>query len=121
MSNAKILQALGNLFEKQRIVFWYDTRREFRADFESLELPGVEKIELANNEFGVKYRVLRELPEQKFLLFKDGPEPALLENWLLDVQLASGGTFRTDQVALWLAELGLTIAGWASSVRFLLM
>lgn len=107
MSNAKIQQALGNLFEKQRIVFWYDTRREFRADFESLALPGIEKIELANNEFGVKYRVLREQPEQKFLLFKDGPEPAHLENWLLDVQLASGSTFRTDQVALWLAELEL--------------
>ena len=72
MSNAKIQQALGNLFDKQRIVFWYDTRREFRADFETLDLPGVEKIELANNEFGVKYRVLREQPEQKFLLFKYG-------------------------------------------------
>ena len=107
MSNPKIQQALGNLFEKQRIVFWYDTRSEFRADYETLELPGVEKIELANNEFGVKYRVLREQPEQKFLLFKDGPEPAHLENWLLDVQLASGSTFRTDQVALWLAELEL--------------
>ncbi|TYC60897.1 BREX-1 system phosphatase PglZ type A [Zoogloea oleivorans] len=107
MSNAKIQQALGNLFDKQRIVFWYDTRREFRADFEALSLPGVEKIELANNEFGVKYRVLREQPEQKFLLFKDGPEPEFLANWLLDVQLASGSTFRTDQVALWLAELGL--------------
>jgi len=107
MSNAKIQQALGNLFEKQRIVFWYDTRSEFRADYETLELPSVEKIELANNEFGVKYRVLREQPEQKFLLFKDGPEPAHLENWLLDVQLASGSTFRTDQVALWLAELEL--------------
>jgi uncharacterized protein (TIGR02687 family) len=107
MSNAKIQQALGNLFEKQRIVFWYDTRREFRADFDSLALPGVEKIELANNEFGVKYRVLREQPEQKFLLFKDGPEPEYLANWLLDVQLASGNTFRTDQVALWLAELEL--------------
>lgn len=107
MSNAKIEQALGNLFEKQRIVFWYDTRREFRADFDSLALPGVEKIELTNNDFGVKYRVLREQPEQKFLLFKDGPEPAHLENWLLDVQLASGSTFRTDQVALWLAELEL--------------
>lgn len=107
MSNAKIQQALGNLFDKQRIVFWYDTRREFRADFETLDLPGVEKIELANNEFGVKYRVLREQPEQKFLLFKDGPEPEYLANWLLDVQLASGSTFRTDQVALWLAELEL--------------
>ncbi|MBN0009564.1 BREX-1 system phosphatase PglZ type A, partial [Pseudomonas aeruginosa] len=95
---------MTNLFEKQRIVFWYDNRLEFRADFESLELPGVEKIELANNEFGVKYRILREQPEQKFLLYREGAEPAYLDNWLLDVQLASGNTFRTDQLALWLAE-----------------
>ncbi|MDH1587391.1 BREX-1 system phosphatase PglZ type A [Stutzerimonas stutzeri] len=107
MSNSKIAQALTNLFEKQRLVFWYDNRLEFRADFESLELPGVEKIELANNEFGVKYRILREQPEQKFLLYREGAEPAYLDNWLLDVQLASGNSFRTDQVALWLAELEL--------------
>lgn len=107
MSNPKITQALNNLFDKQRIVFWYDTRHEFRADFEALELPGVQKIELANNEFGVKYRVLREQPAEKFLLYCDGPEPAPLQNWLLDVQLASGHSFRTDQVALWLAELQL--------------
>lgn len=107
MSNAKIQQALSNLFEKQRIVFWYDTQQEFRADFESLQLPGVEKIELTNNEFGVKYRVLRAEPQQKFLLFRDGPQPEHTHNWLLDVQLASGTVFRTDQLALWLAELGL--------------
>ncbi|MQT81363.1 BREX-1 system phosphatase PglZ type A [Pseudomonas helleri] len=107
MSNTKITQALTNLFDKQRIVFWYDTRLEFRADFETLELPDVEKIELANNEFGVKHRLLREQPEQKFLLYREGAEPAHLDNWLLDVQLASGNCFRTDQVALWLAELEL--------------
>ena len=107
MSNTKITQALNNLFDKQRIVFWYDTRLEFRADFDTLELPDVEKIELANNEFSVKYRLLREQPEQKFLLYREGAEPAHLDNWLLDVQLASGNCFRTDQVALWLAELEL--------------
>lgn len=107
MSNPKITQALTNLFNKQRIVFWYDTRQEFRDEFEALELPEVEKIELANNEFGVKHRLLREQPEQKFLLYRDGAEPPHLENWLLDVQLASGNCFRTDQVALWLAELEL--------------
>ncbi|MGI3745880.1 MAG: BREX-1 system phosphatase PglZ type A [Janthinobacterium lividum] len=107
MSNPKISQALSNLFDKQRIVFWYDTRLEFRADFETLELPDVEKIELANNEFGVKYRLLREQPEQKFLLYREGAEPPHLHNWLLDVQLTSGNCFRTDQVALWLAELEL--------------
>lgn len=107
MTNPKLVQALTNLFEKQRIVFWYDTRREFRADFTALALPDVEKIELANNEFGVKYRVLRAQPQQRFLLYRDGAEPAPLQNWLLDVQLASGSCFRTDQVALWLAELEL--------------
>lgn len=107
MSNTKITQALNNLFDKQRIVFWYDTRLEFRADFDTLELPDVEKIELANNELSVKYRLLREQPEQKFLLYREGAEPAHLDNWLLDVQLASGNCFRTDQVALWLAELEL--------------
>ena len=107
MSSSRVSQALANLFEKQRLVFWYDHRLEFREEFESLNLPGVEKIELVNNEFGVKYRILREQPEQKFLLYREGGEPAYLDNWLLDVQLASGSTFRTDQVALWLAELAL--------------
>jgi uncharacterized protein (TIGR02687 family) len=107
MTNSRIAQALTNLFDKQRIVFWYDTRHEFQDEFKALELPGVTKIELANNGFGVKYQVLRQQPEQRFLLFCDGPEPPHLENWLLDVQLASGNCFRTDQTALWLAELEL--------------
>jgi uncharacterized protein (TIGR02687 family) len=107
MSNGKIQQALVNLFAKHRIVFWYDDQLEFRTEFIGLDLPNVEKIELTNNEFGVKHRVLRDQPEQKFLLYREGSEPERLDNWLLDVQLASGQTFRTDQSALWLAELEL--------------
>lgn len=102
----RIALALQRLFEKHRIVFWYDTKHEFRADYTALDLPGIEKIELTNNEFGIKYRILREQPEQKFLLYRDGPQPADLENWLLDVQLAHD-EFRTTQVAMWLAELDL--------------
>ncbi len=104
--NSRITQALNKLFEKRRIVFWYDAKSELREDFESLSLPGVEKLELTNNEFGVKYRILREEPNQKFLIFRDGPQPADLDNWLLDVQLAQG-EFRTDQVAIWISELEL--------------
>ena len=102
----RIAQALTKLFDRHRIVFWYDVKRELRSDFEALELAGIEKLELANKEFGVKYRLLREEPEQKFLLYREGPQPDPLENWLLDVQLAQG-EFRTDQVGLWLAELEL--------------
>lgn len=101
-----IQSALTQLFNKHRIVFWYDTQRELRGEFESLLLPGIELIELANNEFNVKYRILRQQPDQKFLIYHEGPAPQDLENWLLDVQLAQG-EFRADQIALWLAELGL--------------
>jgi uncharacterized protein (TIGR02687 family) len=104
--NDRIVQALANLFERHRIVFWYDAKQELRDDFEALQLPGVEKLELTNNEYGIKYRILREQPEQKFLLYREGPQPADLDNWLLDVQLAHG-EFRTDQVAIWLSELEL--------------
>lgn len=104
--NDRISKALTKLFDRHRIIFWYDAKKELRNDFEALELAGIEKLELVNNEFGVKYRLLREEPEQKFLLYREGPQSADLENWLLDVQLAHG-EFRTDQAALWLSELEL--------------
>ena len=115
MSN-RISQALTKLFERHRVVFWYDTKQELRDDFETVSILAVEKLEIANNEYGLKHRVLRESPEQKFLLYKEGPQPEDLENWLLDVQLAHG-EFRADQVAIWLSELelGLEFAEVAQS------
>ena len=74
-------------------------------------LPGVETIELQNNEFGVKHLILREKPAQKFLLYHAGPQPADLDNWLLDVQLAQA-TFSADQVSLWMSDLGLSPSLW---------
>ena len=105
----RIAQALKKLFVKHRIVFWYAAKQELRDQFELLELADVEKLELTNNEYGIKYKILREQPKQNFLLYRDGPQPADLDNWLLDVQLAQG-EFRTDQVAIWLSELGLGLA-----------
>ena len=102
----EITQTLARLFESKRIIFWYDTKQELQAEFEAVNLPGVEKIVLGNNQFGLKYRMLQERPNQKFLLYHHGPQPNDLENWLLDVQLAHG-EFRADQTALWLHELGL--------------
>ena len=100
-----IAKALKKLFkDKHRIVFWYDAKQELSSEYEALELAGVEKLELLNNEFALKYRILREQPDQKFLLYHKGPQPADLDNWLLDVQLAHG-EFRTDQVGLWMADL----------------
>lgn len=106
--NDRIINALQQLFKKHRIVFWYDAKHELRDDFDSLVLEDIEKIVLDNNEFSVKYKIIREQPNQKFLLYRAGAQPAPLDNWLLDIQLAHG-EFRTDQVAIWLSELSLGI------------
>ena len=105
-TNNNITKALLKQFESHRIVFWYDDKKELRSEFDALNLPGVEKIVLMNNEFGVKYRILREQPKEKFLLYREGPAPEPLNNWLLDVQLAHT-EFKADQAGLWLSELGL--------------
>ena len=102
----KIQEPLLRLFKKHRIVFWYDAKKELRSDFEALELPDVKKIELNNNEFGVKHRILRQESDANFLLYYEGPQPDDLENWLLDVLLAHGD-FRTDQTSIYLGELAL--------------
>ncbi len=99
---------LQRKFAQHRLVFWYDDQQELRKEFETIEIEGVEKIEIENNEFGIKYRVLREQPQQKFLIYKAGPQPPDTGNWLLDVQLAHD-TFRTDAVSQTLDELGLPI------------
>jgi uncharacterized protein (TIGR02687 family) len=102
----RITTALAKRFEEHRIVFWYDPDNEFRETFDVLILDGVEKAEICNNEFGLKYRILREAPNQNFLLYKEGSRPADIDNWLLDVELAQT-VFKTDKVAIWLSDLGL--------------
>lgn len=102
----RIAKGLQAQFEKHRIVFWYDPNREFRTAFDDVQLDGVEKLAVSNTEFAVKHRILREAPSQLFLIYREGPRPADIDNWLLDVELAHG-VFKSDQVAMWLSELGL--------------
>jgi len=105
--NTQIKQALDNLFQKHRIIFWYDEKQEFTKDFEALVFDNALKVEIKNNEFYLKYQMLKEQTEQKFLLYKREARPKKdIDNWLLDIELYSG-EFRTDQVAIWLSELGL--------------
>ena len=104
--NENILQALEKELDQHRIVFWYDRDAEMRDEFTGLSLVDVEKVEIDNNEFALKYRMLRQEPERKFLLYRAGPAPEDIDNWLLDVEL-SHAVFYADQVAIWLNEIGL--------------
>jgi hypothetical protein len=104
----QITEALQKLYDKHRIVFWYDANKELKAEYDSVDIKDVEKIELNNNEFSIKYHILREKPEQKFLIYNHGSKPQDKDNWLLDVLLAYS-EFKTDQSSIWLTELELGV------------
>ena len=57
----QINYALSRLFDKHRIVFWYDTKQELRSDFEAVSIPDVEKLEIANNEYDLSINRYKEV------------------------------------------------------------
>ncbi|MBL8596417.1 MAG: BREX-1 system phosphatase PglZ type A [Devosia sp.] len=104
----RISSSLRRLFDQHRIVFWYDADRDLRHEFDDADVPGVTKVEVANNEFGLKYRMLRQEAGSKFLVYHHGPKPVDQTNWLLDI-LLSTTEFHADQATLWLTDLGLPL------------
>lgn len=116
MAGSRITEALLNAFNKYRIVFWDDDKEKLIDEFESLELPDVTKIKLDNNEFSVKYRILVEEKDKKFLIYRPAGEPEVKDNWLLDVQLASY-KFVAEQDTLRCTEIGLDPAKFSSYIK----
>jgi uncharacterized protein (TIGR02687 family) len=105
MSEETIYKALNTLFQNNRVVFWYDDKSKLQEQFTELEFSDVEKVEVQNNQFELKYRIIRE-ENQKFLLYFHDGEPAQKDNWLLDLQLAHR-IFNSDQESMFLQEVGL--------------
>ncbi|GAA0724083.1 BREX-1 system phosphatase PglZ type A [Dactylosporangium roseum] len=111
MSDAATVRPhLERWFENRRIVFWHDLDGQYAADLDDLELPGVQTIRVANDEFGIKRRLLHDEPTSKFLVYRSGQVPAGIGNWLLDLELAYG-VFTADRTALVVQALGLTGKG----------
>jgi len=97
---SKIIDSLSKLFEKHRIVIWYDGEQNFIDEFNELVIPGIVKLTIDKNEFALKYRMLIKQPSDKFLLFAAFNKPDNEDNWLLDIELANH-VFHTDQEAMY--------------------
>lgn len=108
MIEYNIQASLTKLFEKKenRIVIWYDAKKEFTSIYDELSIPGVEKIEVKNNEFGIKRKVFHDKPESKFLLYCPYGKPSDENNWLLDIEIAYK-EFSTDKASQYLEDLSL--------------
>lgn len=103
---SRIEDSLASLFKQQRLIFWYDPEADLKSEFEDVAPEGVTKLTVENNEFGLKYRIMREEPKEKFLLYLPYPRPSTQDNWLLDLELASK-VFNADAKSLMLQELDL--------------
>ena len=103
--HSALTEALAKCFSQNRIVFWYDDGGKCRSEFDETEIDGVEKLVIAGNEFGIKYKVLAEKPEGKFLIYSSKSQPAPADDWLYDLYL-SGVSFSTDPKSMVVSEMG---------------
>ena len=111
MSSADAVRPhLVRWFERRRVVFWHDPDGNYDADLDSLDLPGIQTIRVANNEYAIKNRLLHDEPKGKFLVYRSGQVPSSIGNWLLDLELAYG-IFTADRAALVVQDLGLVGKG----------
>ena len=100
----------------RRLVFWYDDNAQFQDIFTELQLPNIEKLELADIPFTTKYNLIVRSPNTSFLLYAPFREPSAEDNWLLDLQ-KSGLTFSADPAALIYADLGFIQRSLEPTIR----
>lgn len=109
----KIEKSLEKLYSKHRIVLWYDPEQAFAEELYGLSITKVSVITIENDELAVKYKILHQEPNQKFLLYMPYARPSYEDNWLLDIEM-SQKIFHTDQESMLLQELELPLhlQGW---------
>ena len=104
-----IQQRLKTIFQKERLVFWYDDNEALKNEFDAIKLEDVTKLEIDNNEFGIKRQLLSLQPNNKFLIYSPTKAPQDEDNWLLDLNIANY-MFSADKTSLILQNIGLDVS-----------
>jgi uncharacterized protein (TIGR02687 family) len=103
----RIHDSLQRVFQRHRLVFWYDSTGEWAETFMAYPDAAVAKLSVAGNEFGTKVRIVRDPnPEAKFLIYVPTARPVDADNWLLDL-LLQGYEYKADKASLALQDVGL--------------
>jgi uncharacterized protein (TIGR02687 family) len=102
----KLHEALDKHFTRHRIVFWYDPDGKNRETAESYTGNGIDLVDVENNQFAVKHRLLRAQPDTPALVYAPSHRSPDDQNWLLDIEL-SHFVFSTNQAAWIVDELGV--------------
>ena len=103
----RIHDSLQRIFQRHRLVFWYDATGEWKETCHAYPDAGVTKLAVAGNEFGTKVRIVRDpVADARFLIYVPTARPADTDNWLLDL-LLQGYEYKADKASLALQDVGL--------------
>jgi uncharacterized protein (TIGR02687 family) len=103
----QIHDSLERVFDRHRIVFWYDPNADWTDAFQTFSNGAVTKLEVRNTEFGTKVRIVTDSdPAAKFLVYVPSARPDDSDNWLLDL-LLQGYEYKADKASLALQNVGL--------------
>lgn len=110
MDAPQIVESLTRIFkeENERLVFWYDSNKEFEENLNSISIEGITLVKLDQTS-SLELKILLELSDTKnqYLIYAPFPEPTYEKDWLLDIRLYSR-TFYADSASIILDELKLT-------------
>jgi hypothetical protein len=101
----RIHESLRQVFQRHRIVFWYDAAREWEKAYEAFADESVRKLTVVGTELGAKVAIHRA-PDARFLVYVPSPRPPDADNWLLDF-LLQGHEYKADRASLALQDVGL--------------
>ena len=104
----RIHDSLRIVFQRHRLIFWYDADGHWQNAFDAFDDPNITKIRVDGTEFGTKVKIHRDSnPLSCYLLYFPCARPLDTDNWLLDL-LLQGHEFKADRASLALQEVGLS-------------
>ena len=111
MDIAEIVQELNRRFAlplkeyyERHIIFWHDPEGEFAEEIDTLQLDNAKVLKLTGkNQFLTKKILSHDDLESNYLVYVPFDYESLEDNWLLDIEIASG-SFRADLISMWMDE-----------------
>lgn len=92
-------------YYRRRIIFWYDSEREFEPMLDELDLPGVKLLKLTGANFFYAKMLLSEMDlDSNYLVYNPITYKQIQDDWLRDIELYSE-EFRADLVSMQMDEL----------------
>lgn len=114
MTTDKINRSLRERFAQplkdcyvRRIIFWYDSEREFESMLDELDLPDVKLLRLTGDNFFEAKMLLSETDQtSNYLVYHPISMPHVWDDWLRDIELYSE-EFRADLISMQMDELDI--------------